>query len=361
MIVQVCCFKNGTVNLTVADVMCVSVELETSDFQKIFKSMPLLTSVNLRFAGQMKDESLRCLTDSNIQIKHLCLDASNLVTDGCWLQLFQKAGKGLESLKLSNLDSSLGDDAVEEMCQNCTGLRRLKLKQCWKIGNGTLRAISNLPELEHLSLDFINDTDVGTLLETVKKLGPKLRTLSLEGIPDADDALLQIIHDKCRYLRKLRLSGNAVFTDKGFANLFRGWANSPLDFADLSSTRDVDYSNPDGPEEPTGLASEGFTSFMEHSGSTIETLNIASCRHVSYKAFEKVFSGKKKYPRLRELDVSFHTVMDDYLVNCIIRSCPSLKKLISFACFNVRDVRVPMGLALIGGLKAQDPIILEGS
>lgn len=323
--------------------------------------MPSLINVNLRFAGQLKDSVIDYLIDRGIHIKHLCLDATNLISDPCWRQLFQKSGSKLETLKLSNLDSSLDDQTVAEMCRNCTALRRLKLKECWKTGDDSLRAISTLTTLEHLSLKFIRETNVDALVEAVEKLGPKLQTLSLEGFPDADDRLLQTIHDQCHLLSKLRLSDNAVFTDKGFVKLFERWSNPPLRFVDLSLTRDVDYDNPDGPIEPTGLASEGFMALMKHSGSTIEKLNIASCRHISHAAFEQVFSQDRRYPQLREIDVSFQTAMDDYLIGCIIRCCPALQKLIAFACFKVREVRVPVGLALIGGLKAQDNIIVEGT
>jgi DNA repair protein RAD7 len=69
-----------------------------------------------------------------------------------------------------------------------------------------------------------------------------------------------------------------------------------------------------------------------------------------------VFADGKSYPHLKELDVSFQTVMDDYLVARIFRCCPAIQKIVAFACFNVRDARVPRGVALIGGLRAQDPL-----
>ena len=283
------------------------------------------------------------------------------MSDACWLELFQKAGPELETVKLSNLDSSLDDDTVTEMCKNCPGLKRLKLKQCWKTGDASLRAIGRLPNLEHLSLNFVREVSNDELKGAVESLAPKLKTLSLEGFHEADDGLLGIIHDRCRSLGKFRLTDNDLFTDAGFALLFDEWANAPLQFVDLSATRDVDYSNPDGPEEPTGLASAGFVALMKHSGSAIQQLNIASCRHVSHGAFQEVFGEGKQYPQLRELDVSFQMVLDDYLVGRILRSCPSLQRLIVFACFNVREVRVPLGVALIGGVRAQDPVVVEGA
>lgn len=335
-------------------------ELETDDFHKIFASMPALSQINFRFAGQLKDRAIEYMMDRNPQIKHMQLDAVNLVTDSCWRRVFQKYGAQLESMKLSNLDFSLDDDSVAEMCKHCNGLRRLKLNQCWKTGNASLQAIAGLKSLEHLSLNFVEETDPGDLGEVINSTGRNLRTLSLDGFHSADDHILDLIHNRCHSLHKLRFSDNAVCTDKGFARLFNEWQNPPLAVVNLSSTRDVDNSNPDGPAEPIGLASEGFVALMNHSGSRIQKLNIASSRHVSRPAFEEVFSEEKQYPHLTELDVSFHTVMDDYLIGCIFRCCPAIKKVVAFACFKVRDVRVPVGVALIGGLRAQDPIVVDG-
>ncbi|GAB1217056.1 hypothetical protein ATERTT37_006278 [Aspergillus terreus] len=338
-----------------------SAKLETDDFQKIFAFMPGLKHVNLRFAGQMKDRVFEYMIDRDLKVRHLQLDAANLISDKCWRKLFQKLGPQLESLKLSNMDSSFDDETVKVLCESCPGLRRLKLKECWKMSTSSLQAISTLRSLEHLSLGFVQDADPNDLLELVSHLGPNLRTLSLEGFPNADDSLLSAIHEKCHSLTKLRFTGNAVCTDKGFAGLFTDWHNPPLEIVDLSSTRDVDNANPDGPTDATGLASQGFIALMGHSGAKIEKLNMSSCRHVSRTAFEEVFAEGKTYPQLKELDVSFHTVMDDYLVGCIFRCCPELKKVIAFACFNVREARIPKGVALIGGLKAQDAIVVEGA
>ncbi|PCG93612.1 Leucine-rich repeat, cysteine-containing subtype [Penicillium occitanis (nom. inval.)] len=335
-------------------------KLETDDFEKIFAFMPHLVHVNLRFAGQMKDKVVEYMIDRQLKIKYLQLDAANLVSDGCWRQLFMKLGPQLESLKLSNLDSSFDDETVVALSRQCPNLRRLKLNHCWKIGDGALAALGNLTNLEHLSINLLQDVQQTNVISLVDKLGPKLRTLSLQAFHDCDDALLETIHTRCSRLEKLRLSDNSVWTDKGFVKLFTGWSNPPLKFADLSSNRDIDNSNPNGPEDPVGLASQGFIALMEHSRSKLEKMNISSCRHISRDAFEKVFADDRTYPALQELDISFQTVMNDFIVTSIFKCCPALQKLTAFACFNVVDVRVPAGVALIGGLRAQDSIVLEG-
>ncbi|KAL3437987.1 hypothetical protein BDV09DRAFT_140304 [Aspergillus tetrazonus] len=336
--------------------ICDSGKLETDDFRKIFTFMPALTSVNLRFAGQLKDDVIDYMLDRNLSIRHLQLDSANLVSDLRWRQVFQKLGDKLETLRLSNLDSSLDDESIEVMCKHCTGLRRLKLTHCWRMCDRSLRAISTLPSLEHLSLDLIQETKTDSLVELVSRLGSNLRSLSLRGFSSADDTLLEMIHNKCRHLRKLRFSDNSVCTDKGFNELFLNWSNAPLEIVDLSSTRDVDNTNPNGPPDAIGLASNGFAALMRHSGSAIRILNIASCRHISYAAFEEAFAEGKNYPNLEELDVSFHGVMDDYLVGRIFQCCPAIQKVVAFACFSVREPRVPKGVSLIGGLRTQDSL-----
>ena len=150
-------------------------ELETQDFEKIFAFMPSVTHVNLRFAGQLKDQVVGYMLSRDLQIKSLQLDATNLVSDPSWRQLFQKLGPQLESLKLSNLDCSLDNETVEALTSCCTALRCLKLKHCWKLGDRSLQAISNLTSLVHLSLHFYQEVGNETLLQTINQVRLQIR------------------------------------------------------------------------------------------------------------------------------------------------------------------------------------------
>ncbi|KAJ5971154.1 uncharacterized protein N7479_001072 [Penicillium vulpinum] len=329
-------------------------KLDTDDYHRILASMPRLTRVNLRFTTPMKDQIFHYMIERDMQIKDLHLDGPNLVTDACWRQLFMKLGHRFLSLKLWNLDDAFDNETARLMCLHCPNLRRLKLKFLHKVDNEMLEGISTLKSLQHLSLRFLHETETKTelLLEIMGSIGHQLETISLEEFESADDRLLQHIHEHCCHLTKLRLTLNSTFTDKGLAAFFTDWSNPALTYVDLNSLRDVDMTNPTGPEEPIGLASDSFIALMEHSGSKIQHLNIASCRHVSYKAFEQVFAEGKIYPNLKYLDISFSTVMDDYLTQCIFRCCPALQRLVVFACFKIRDVHIPRGLALIGTVGA---------
>ena len=330
-----------------------------SDYIKIFAIVPKVEKVNLRNAGQLKDQVFDYIMERNVPLRSVQLDAANLVTDDKWREFFQNAGKRLETLKLAWLDYSMDDETIRHLVEHCPNLKRLKLKKCFRIGDESLEAIAKLP-LHHLSLAFVQPTTTTSIEHLVKALGSRLRTLSLERFENAEDNVLAEVHANCRNLVKFRYTGNDICTDAAFASLFTNWPNPPLAFVDLCSNRDLDYSKPDGQEEPVGLASAGFIAMMAHSGSKLEHLDISSNRHISYEAFAKVFDGVKQYTFLKELNVSFLTKIDTVIVAGIFKSCPAMKKLTAFGCFSIRDVIVPTGVALIGVPNAQDSIVQEG-
>lgn len=326
----------------------------------MFAVVPKAQNVNLRNAGQFKDEVIDYIVERGVPLKRLQLEAANLVSNDAWAKLFLHCGQGLEYLKLTWLDYSMDDDTFSQLVSGCPNLKRLKIKKCFRLTDPSLNAISKLHHLEHLSLRFPSPTTSPPLCTLISSIGANLRTLSLESFEEADDEVLATIHSTCTTLAKLRLCENDLCTDAGFVSLFANWKNPPLTFIDLSSNRSIDYTQPDGPEEPTGLASAGFEALMAHSGSRIEHLDISSCRHIEYGAFSRVFDGMKEYPLLSDINISFLTKIDTSVVAGMFRSCPAMRKVTAFGCFNVTDVKVPRGVALIGVPNAQDAIVQEG-
>jgi len=331
-------------------------DLETEDYEQIFAVAHNLEKIVLRNACQFKDQSLDYMIEKARAVKHVQLYAANLVSNEMWHKFFQQRGRELATLKLQWLDAAFNDEAVEEMVTHCPNLKRLKLKLCRQIGVDAIDAISRLTKLEHLSLQIATIVSSERLVNLIQHVGLNLRTLSLEKFIDADDTILEAIHTSCYNLSKLRLSENDCYTDAGFTALFTDWSNPPLKFVDVNSTRDVDNNNSAGPEEPNGCASEGLKALMAHSGAKLETLDIASCRHITHAAFAEVFDGRKTYPALKEINISFCNTVDTVVVAGVFKSCPALKKIVAFGCFNVEDVVVPKGIVLIGVPKAQDAI-----
>lgn len=326
----------------------------------MFSIVPKVQNLNLRNAGQFKDEVVDYMIERDVPVRILQLEAANLVSNRKWAEFFKKSGHRLESLKLSWLDYSMDDDTFRDLIRDSPNVKRLKLKKCFRLGDIALGAMTGLRHLEHLSLHFSTATSPGVLADLVSSIGSSLLTLSLEGFSDADDHVLSTIHSSCTQLSKLRFTENDCCTDAGFASLFTDWSNPALAFIDLSSNRSVDYAVPDGPKDPVGLASGGFEAMMGHSGSCLERLNISSCRHITYESFSKVFDGKEQYPALKDINISFLTKIDTLIVAGMFRSCPELSKVTAFGCFNVTEVAIPKGVALIGVPNAQDSIIHEG-
>ncbi|KAK5076908.1 UV-damaged DNA-binding protein rad7 [Lithohypha guttulata] len=341
-------------------------KLESEDFQKIFAFMPDLETVNLRFAGQLKDDSLHYMLEKNHKIKHLQLGATNLISDPAWIDLFQQMGSQLETLKLSELNDAMKDSTVEIMAAKCTTLRRLKMRSCPHMTEASINSISTMTTIEHLSLSVAQDSGSEVLVNLISNLGPNLKTLSLEDYFYADDTVLAAIKQHCTRLKKLRLTGGASFTDAMFANLFwEDWSNPPIPFVDLSCNRDTDPDIGPGEEEAgnpdaVGFGSNAFKGLFQHSGSNLERLDLHSNRHISHEALIEVFDGVKIYPALQDIDLSFVTHVDDVVMSGIFKSCPALQKLTVFACFSINELQIPRGIAVIGIPTAQTAVEVVG-
>ena len=338
-----------------------SANLEEEDFRRIFIRMPQLRKINLRWAGQLKNDALLEMANTCQNLQHLQLNATNLLSQSAWIEFFQKRGPQLLSLKLSELGEGFNDGTVEALVQNCGNLQRLKLESCPFLTESSLASLSQLTKLQHLTLGIAQqDTSASTLENFIALVGFDLRTLCLDGYADADDAVLDAIRYYCHNLTKFRLTGSTTCTDRAFSQLFSStWKNGPMTNINLHSNRDIDPMNPEGPEgEPVGFASDGFTAMMFHSGSVLERLDIHSCRHITLNALLDVFDGQKQYPNLKDMNLSFLTTLDEVVMAGIFKSCPALKKLIVFGCFNARQAYIREGVAVIGLPNAQENIIV---
>ncbi len=333
-----------------------SAYLEAEDYHEMFAVIPKMKRLVLGNACQLKDGGIDYMLERCKDMRYLQLYAANLVTDAMWHRLFRELGPKLEVLKLKWLDAAFEDVVVQDMVRCCPNLNCVKFKLCRKLGEDAVAALADLPNLQHLSLQIGREVPTTVLCDLISTRGLQLRTLSLEKFIDADDSVLEAIHTNCRHLQKLRFSENDTATDAAYTALFTDWPNPPLHFIDVNSNRDIDNNNPDGPEEAIGLASSGFRAMMAHSGAALKHLDIASCRHIELGAFMDVFNGEQSYPALEHINISFCNRVDTSVVAGIFKSCPALKKLVAFGCFNVQDVVVPRNIALIGVPRAQDAI-----
>jgi DNA repair protein RAD7 len=335
--------------------------LETEDYDQIFAICPNVKKLSLRNCCQFKDSNMEYMIEKARHLVDIQLLGANLISNDNWINLFIARGQDLKSFKVEWLDAAFDNQAVEALATYCPNLERLKLERCKQLDVQSVDAIAHMKHLQHLTLRMYNEVPQERVVNLIGQVGGNLRTLCLEHVLDgtleATDHILDAIHNTCHHLSKFRFTENNECSDEGFANLFTDWTNPPLRYIDVNSNRDLDNTNPDGPEDrPIGLGSLGFAAMMKHSGSALQFLDVSSCRHISRETFAEAFDGVKKYPQMREINLSFCPVVDTSIIAAIFRSCPSIKKVVTFGCFEVADVVVPSGIVLIGAPKAQDAI-----
>lgn len=334
-------------------------KLGEQDFISAFQVAPNLRRFKARCAIQFKDGVMDYVLSRDTSLESFYLHGANLLSEKKWHEFFAQKGQGLKGLQVYYTDCHFGDESIVKLAEHCPNLVRLKIENNQKLTNEGVEAIGQLPSLEHVGLQLQNKTSSAAIVGFISKIGQNLKTLSLKVMPEVDDFVLKSIHDCCRSLSKLRITDSEKMTDRAFAELFTGWANTPLQFVDLQKCRHVDSTQPRRNDDCVGLCSEGFKALMAHSEPKLETLNVHACRHISREAFEEAFNDKAHYPELRELEISFCEEVTDFVLGCIFRACPKIKEVNVFGCMKVRDVRVPRGVILVGVPNAQG-MITEG-
>lgn len=323
-------------------------KLSSDDYIRIFQIVPMVKHVRLRNAVQFKNKVMDHLLATVVKLESLSLHGANLIDDERWDRYLKEKGSYLKALKVYHTDGHFGDEQIELLAKTCPQLERLKICHNQKVTDEGLSHIANLPALRHLSLEIYKNTSSKPYVEILNSIGPGLRTVSFATVHFIDDSVLEAIHENCQNVTKLRITDNEVLTDQGFAKLFTNWYNPPLTYVDFHKCRHIDAAVPRENPDGIGLGSLGFEALMAHSGSTLRYLDVNACRHISLETFERVFGPDNKYPDLKEMNLSFCQQVNDFVVGCIFRSCPSLKTLKVFGNFGVRDVKVPKGRILIG-------------
>ncbi|OTB06125.1 hypothetical protein M426DRAFT_118648 [Hypoxylon sp. CI-4A] len=334
--------------------------LGQDDLIRIFQVCSSLQHLKLRNAIQFKDDVMEYLMGRNLTLESLYLHGANLLTEEYWEKYLEAKGEKLKHLSVYFTDKHFNDKIVCSLKDSSPDLVKLKICHNQEVSKEGVSSISHLKKLQHLSLQLLKEVPTEVYAEVINSVGENLRTLSLRGVSDVDDRLLDAIHDKCRHLSKLRITHSEVITDAGFVRLFKGWKNKSLVHIDLELCRHVDSENPKENPHKIGLCSDGFQAIMKHSASTLRKLNIHGCRHISREAFEEAFSVENVYPQLTDMEISFCSEVNDFIVGSIFRSCPNLRRLNVFGCMKVKDVRVPRGKILVGVPNAMG-MIIEGT
>ncbi|OAA54317.1 DNA repair protein [Niveomyces insectorum RCEF 264] len=325
-------------------------DLLENDFMRILQVMPRLKSLTVYNAIQFKDPVMDYLLTRDLQLDTLCLYGANLLSDAKWKQFLVERGRHLRTLTICNTDKHLTDEVIQYVRDCAPELTKLKICGNEQVSGVGVAYMGQLPHLQHLSLRLLKPVHADVFVALLLRNGAQLQTLSLREVGEGlDNAVLMAIHERCRALRKLRLTETANrATDAGFARLFEDWENPPLHVLDVEKNRFCDpdqaRDNPDG----IGFCSEAFRALMAHSGAELQRLNIYACRHINQAAFEEVFAAGKVYPALTRIEASFCEELTDYIVGCMFRCCPSLREVVTFGCMRVTGTQVPHGRVVVG-------------
>lgn len=334
-------------------------KLGEQDLISIFQVAPNLRKFKARCAVQFKDEVMDYVLSRDTKFDSFYLHGANLLSEEKWHDFIASKGADLKGLQVYYTDRHFGDETVGMIKTHCPNLTRLKIENNQKLSDDGVKGLAELSSLEHLGLQTQHSISPSAINHAISSIGGNLRTLSLKIVPQADDSVLETIHNHCRSLTKLRITDSEHMTDAGFDKLFTNWENPPLHVLDFQKCRYVSATAPRDNAQKVGLCSKGFKALMAHSGSGLRNLNVHACRNISREAFEEVFSEQAHYPELRHLEISFCEEVTDYVLGCIFRACPGIKEVNVFGCMKVRGVRVPRGVILVGVPNAQG-MVTEG-
>jgi DNA repair protein RAD7 len=323
-------------------------KLSSDDLLRIFQQVPKLKHLKIKNAIQFKDEVMAYLLDRSIELESLYLLGANLLSAEMWNRFIMEKGSSLQSFQVYFTDRYFGDSTLELLPKHCPALKRFKIRHIQDVTGAGVKALAQVKSLEHIGLQLHHTVHSDIYVHLLNEIGENLRTFSIQMALTADNTILDAMHAKCRNLSKLRINDSEVMTDEGFVRLFSDWENPGLRFVDLSKCRQLESTKPRENPDNVGLCSNGFRALMEHSGKTLQHLNVHACRHISREAFEDVFGPEKVYPNLTELEISFCEEVNDFIVGSAFRSCPNLKQMNVFGCMKVKDVKVPRGKILVG-------------
>lgn len=301
---------------------------------------PNLKDLSLELCGQLNTDTLikwgQVLTD----LRRLELWGPFNVREEGWLKFFDSVGDRLEGFVITQTPR-FNFQCLQSLVRNCPNLKELRMREFGLIDDRWMEEIGKLVHLEHLDISApgtrsCTDEPVIKMLSTA---GSKLESLSLEDHNQlTDKVLLEGILKYCPRLVKLGLGNIADYappqeeeehvktglTDQGVASFFAAWKQSGhpgLVDIDLK----LNYE----------LVDASLVALLDHSGQTLEDLNIKGWRELSKEALGAIGS---KCPNLKRLDVGWCRQLTDYTLKDILQGCPKLEVVKAWGEFTCNDM-----------------------
>ncbi|KAF7361740.1 Dna dependent atpase [Mycena venus] len=285
--------------------------LSPDGFSTLGHLNPNLTNLRLDFCGPLNDTVMASWNNSFPNLVSLELLGPFLVREAAWIA-FLESHPNLEAFLITQ-SPRFSLDCLKTLIENSkTTLRRLGLREVGKLCDEWLEPIAEISNITYLDLaepsESLTDDAVITLLAAV---GTNLAHLDLSGHSAlTDDVLAHGIDPHMHNLTSLALTHLPELTDAGVAAFF-GAFNDGAGLVRLNLSR-----NPE-------LGTEALEAIIEHSGMTLQELNINGWKDVGEEAVNKL-GGMRD---LRRLDVGWCRSVDDWVVKKILEGCRALAEL----------------------------------
>ncbi|KAG0283228.1 hypothetical protein BGZ96_012400 [Linnemannia gamsii] len=243
--------------------------------QNIAQFCPNLRSLKLKLCGRITNEVMDYYTEHLTKLASLTLIGPILILEHTYIKLFETIGTRFEKFELKG-SSRFSLKAIKALCDNCPNITHLRLGDCNLMDDEWLEPIAGLTKLKSLRIRNPEPDKLTTsaVVKLVQAVGSGLEELELKGCNGlTDEVLVDAIRPSCVRVERLNLSGCEDLTTEGVETLFKDWSvNSGLTYINL--------------ENCVMLKDEALMAVTEHSGATLEELNLSGMDEITKDALQ---------------------------------------------------------------------------
>ncbi|KAF9906295.1 hypothetical protein EC991_000783 [Linnemannia zychae] len=286
-------------------------DITAPGLQSIAQFCPNLRSLKLKLCGRITNEVMDYYIEHLTQLTALTLIGPILIIEPTYIKLFETIGERFEKFELKG-SSRFSLKAIKALCDNCPNITHLRLGDCNLMDDEWMEPIANLTKLKSLRIRNPEPDKLTTsaVVKLIQAVGSGLEELELKGCDGlTDEVLVDAIRPSCVRVERLNLAGCEELTTEGVETLFKDWATN----------RGLTYLNL---ENCVMLKDEALVAALEHSGATLEDLNMSGMDEITKDALQSL----TRCVNLIDLNVSWCRAVDDDIMEQLVEAAPRLAK-----------------------------------
>lgn len=278
---------------------------------------PNLTSLRLDFCGRMTDTVLSSWSSSLPSLRNLELFGPFLIRTPGWIQFFESHPK-LEGFMITQSPRFNQECLVALVRHHGEHLKDLRLREVGHMDDAFLEEMAGMKSLRALDISepstSCSEEALGVLMG---EIGASLEVLNMSGHDAISETfLIDHLAPNTTRISSLSLANIPELTDAGIASFFSSWtSNPPLTYIDLSRNHD--------------LGEAALTALLEHSGRSLEQLDINGWKEVSVDALKRIAQHAKE---IKNIDVGWCREFDDFVVRDILQECARIEEVKVWGC-----------------------------